>query len=58
MTTKREAQSDKKRKAQGDITHFVVPSGSEASLTSFGTASPPCHPEARKRRGTPRIRSG
>jgi hypothetical protein len=25
--------------AQDDIPHFVVPSGSEASLTSFGTAS-------------------
>jgi hypothetical protein len=29
-----------KREAQGDIPHFVVPSGSEASLASLGTASP------------------
>jgi hypothetical protein len=44
--------------------YFVLPSVSEASLacardgvlTSFGTASPPlCPPEARKRRGTPRL---
>jgi len=45
---------------------FVVPSDSEASLASLGTASPRivrdgvpgCPPEARKCRGTPRLRLG
>jgi len=33
------ARGDSESGARGDIRHFVVPSDSEASLTSFGTAS-------------------
>jgi len=34
--------SGRQKKARGDISHPVLPSDSEASLTSFGTASQGC----------------